>query len=61
VQFDPLSSETRAALRRATAGVIEDVKKWVGADIVNKMLAASAHARDGVVSDNRSVGNATHR
>jgi TRAP-type transport system periplasmic protein len=45
VQFDPLSSETRAALRRATAGVVEDVKKWVGADIVNKMLAANAHAR----------------
>jgi TRAP-type transport system periplasmic protein len=29
VQFDPLSQETRAALRRATAGVVDDVKKWL--------------------------------
>jgi TRAP-type transport system periplasmic protein len=41
MEFDPLPRETRAALRRATAGVVEDAKKWVGADIVNKVLAAS--------------------
>jgi TRAP-type transport system periplasmic protein len=40
VQFDPLPQETRAALRRATAGVVDDVKKWVGPDIVNEALAA---------------------
>jgi TRAP-type transport system periplasmic protein len=40
VQFDPLPSGTRAALRRATAGVVGDVKKWVGPDIVNAVLAA---------------------
>jgi tripartite ATP-independent transporter DctP family solute receptor len=40
VQFDPLPPETRAALRRATSIVIDDVRKWVGADIVNSMLAA---------------------
>jgi TRAP-type transport system periplasmic protein len=41
VQFDPLPAETRAALRRATAGVIDDVRKSVGADVVNKLLAAN--------------------
>jgi tripartite ATP-independent transporter DctP family solute receptor len=41
VQFDPLPPETRAALRRATAPVIDDVKKWVGADIVKSVLAAN--------------------
>jgi TRAP-type C4-dicarboxylate transport system substrate-binding protein len=41
MQFDPLSRETRAALRRATASVIDDVKKGVGADVVNKVLAAN--------------------
>jgi tripartite ATP-independent transporter DctP family solute receptor len=41
VQFDPLPRETRAALRRATAPVIDDVAKWVGADIVKNVLAAN--------------------
>jgi hypothetical protein len=36
-----LPVETRAALRRATASVVDDVKKWVGADVVNKVLAAN--------------------
>jgi TRAP-type C4-dicarboxylate transport system substrate-binding protein len=47
VQFDPLPAETRVALRRATARVIDDVKKSVGADVVNKVLAAHR------LSDNR--------
>lgn len=41
VQFDPLLPEARVALRRATASVVDDVKKWVGADVVNKVLAAN--------------------
>src|SRR5258708_15316038 len=41
MQFDPLPRETRVALRRATASVVDDVKKWVGADVVNKVLAAN--------------------
>jgi tripartite ATP-independent transporter DctP family solute receptor len=45
VQFDPLAAETRVALRRATAGVIDDVKKWVGDDLVNKVLAVSTASR----------------
>jgi TRAP-type transport system periplasmic protein len=45
MQFDPLSRETRASLRRATAGVIDDVRKWVGADLVDKVLAASRSAK----------------
>jgi TRAP-type C4-dicarboxylate transport system substrate-binding protein len=40
MQFDPLSPQTRAALRRATAVVIDNEKKWVGADIVKSILAA---------------------
>jgi tripartite ATP-independent transporter DctP family solute receptor len=40
MQYDPLPHETRAALRRATVRVVDDVKKSVGADIVNKILAA---------------------
>jgi hypothetical protein len=39
MQFDPLPAETRVALRRATASVVDDVKKWVGADVVNNVLA----------------------
>jgi TRAP-type transport system periplasmic protein len=49
VQFDPLPAETRMALRRATASVVDDVRKWVGADVVNKVLDAnrsSASARE---------------
>jgi TRAP-type C4-dicarboxylate transport system substrate-binding protein len=41
MQFDPLPPETRAALRQATASVVEDAKKWVGADLVNKVLATN--------------------
>jgi TRAP-type transport system periplasmic protein len=41
MQFDPLPPETRVALRRATAGVVDDVKKWVGADVVNMVLATN--------------------
>jgi TRAP-type transport system periplasmic protein len=39
MQFDPLSPETRIELRQATARVADDVKKWVGANIVNEILA----------------------
>jgi TRAP-type transport system periplasmic protein len=41
MQFDPLPPDTRAALRRATARVVDEVRKWVGADLVNKVIAAS--------------------
>jgi TRAP-type C4-dicarboxylate transport system substrate-binding protein len=41
MKFDPLPPATRAALRQATAGVVDDVKKWIGADVVNKALAAN--------------------
>jgi tripartite ATP-independent transporter DctP family solute receptor len=50
MQFDPLPPATRVALRRATAGVVDDVKKWVGADVVNAVLAA-----------NKSVGKGGQR
>jgi TRAP-type transport system periplasmic protein len=39
MQFDSVSAETRVALRKASAGVIDDVKKRVGAELVEKVLA----------------------
>jgi TRAP-type transport system periplasmic protein len=53
MQFDPLPSRTRVALRRVTASVADDVAKWVGADVVNKVLAESgtSAARRVTVSD----------
>ena len=39
MQFDAVSPETRAALRKASAGVIDDVKKRVGAELVERVLA----------------------
>jgi hypothetical protein len=42
MQFDPLPSETRMALRRATAIVVDDVRKQIGADVVNKVLVTPA-------------------
>jgi tripartite ATP-independent transporter DctP family solute receptor len=40
MQFDPLPPETRVALRRATAGVIDDARKRLGAELVDKILVA---------------------
>jgi tripartite ATP-independent transporter DctP family solute receptor len=42
LQFDPLPPETRVALRRATAVVIEDAKRRLGDKIVNGILAVAA-------------------
>jgi TRAP-type transport system periplasmic protein len=39
--FNPLSAETRAALRNASAGIIDDVRKRAGGDLVDQMLAAA--------------------
>ena len=39
MQFDSMSPETRAALRKASAGVIDDVKKRIGAELVEKVVA----------------------
>jgi TRAP-type C4-dicarboxylate transport system substrate-binding protein len=40
MQFDPLPAETRVALRRATARVIDDERKRFGAELVDKILVA---------------------
>jgi TRAP-type transport system periplasmic protein len=45
MQFDPLPPETRVALRRATAVVVEDAKKRVGNELIASMLAASKSDR----------------
>jgi TRAP-type transport system periplasmic protein len=39
MQFDPLPRATRAALREATTGVIDSVRKRVDAELVDKVLA----------------------
>ena len=39
MQFDPLPPATRIALRRATAGVIDGVRRRVGAELVDKVVA----------------------
>jgi TRAP-type transport system periplasmic protein len=43
LQFDPVPPETRVALRKATAGVIDSMKSRVGADVVNNVFAAAAN------------------
>jgi tripartite ATP-independent transporter DctP family solute receptor len=42
MQLDSISPKTRAALRMASARVIEDVKKRVGAELVEKVIAEAA-------------------
>jgi tripartite ATP-independent transporter DctP family solute receptor len=38
MQFDALPQSEREAMRKATAGVVDDVKKRVGADLVDRVL-----------------------
>jgi TRAP-type C4-dicarboxylate transport system substrate-binding protein len=42
MQFDTISPGTRAQLRKASAGVIDAVRKRVGGDLVDQMLAAAS-------------------
>ena len=39
MQYDAMPASEREAMRRATAGVVEDIKKRVGADLVDRVLA----------------------
>jgi TRAP-type transport system periplasmic protein len=43
LQFDPLPPETRAALRKATAVVVEDARKRYGDDIMNTILETAGN------------------
>jgi hypothetical protein len=44
------------------AGVADDVRRWVGADIVNKVLMANAPAAGKVIaSDRASAGKGSRR
>jgi TRAP-type transport system periplasmic protein len=45
LQFDPVPPETRVALIKATAGIIDSMKGRVGADLVNDVLAAARTAK----------------
>jgi TRAP-type C4-dicarboxylate transport system substrate-binding protein len=40
--YDEVSPQFRDQLRKASAGVVEDVKKRVGADFVNKVIAETS-------------------
>jgi TRAP-type transport system periplasmic protein len=44
LQFDPVPPETRLALRKATAGITNSMKNWVGADLVDNVFAAASRA-----------------
>ena len=39
MQFDPLSAETRDALRKATSGVVDELKGKIGNEIIDAVLA----------------------
>jgi tripartite ATP-independent transporter DctP family solute receptor len=39
MQFDEISPETAAELRKATAGILDEVKKRAGAELVDRILA----------------------
>ena len=38
MQFDPISDDVRAQLKSATAGVVDDLKKKIGSDIIEAVL-----------------------
>jgi len=38
MQFDPISNDVRAQLKSATAGVVGDLKKKIGSDIIDAVL-----------------------
>ncbi len=44
LRFDHVPPDTRLALRRATVSVVNSMKSWVGADLVDSVLAASERA-----------------
>lgn len=39
MQFDPLSDATRAQLKQSTAGVVDELKKKIGTDVIDAVLA----------------------
>jgi tripartite ATP-independent transporter DctP family solute receptor len=39
MQYDAMPQSEREAMRKATAGVVDDIKKRVGADLVDRVLA----------------------
>ncbi len=47
LQFDPIPPETRVAMRKATAGVINGMKPSIGAEMVDKIIADAR--RDGKI------------
>jgi TRAP-type transport system periplasmic protein len=44
LQFDPVPPETRDAMRKATAGIISGMKRSIGAELVDKVIADASRA-----------------
>jgi TRAP-type transport system periplasmic protein len=44
LQFDPIPPETRDAMRKATAGIISGMKRAIGAELVDKVIADANRA-----------------
>ena len=42
MQLDPVPAEIRAALRKGSAGVVDEVRKRIGTEIVDKVLAEAS-------------------
>ncbi len=45
MQYDEVSPQARAEMRKASAGVVDQVKKRIGAELVDRVLAEVAKAR----------------
>ena len=45
MQFDPLPAAARDEMRKATAGIVDTVKKRAGAEVVEQVVAETARAR----------------
>jgi tripartite ATP-independent transporter DctP family solute receptor len=44
LQFDPIPPETRVAMRNATVGIISGMKRSIGAELVDKVIADAGRA-----------------
>jgi tripartite ATP-independent transporter DctP family solute receptor len=48
LQFDPIPPETRVALRKATAGVVNRMKMTIGAELIDKVVAQADRGRHAI-------------
>jgi hypothetical protein len=43
MQFDPIPDTTRVAFRKAVSSVVDGMRKRVGAELVDQIVAAGRH------------------